>query len=75
MTSLRNLMKEKKCDQHMNSLEWSAWKLFKQVVHNFLGSKKSENYVDDMQEMLILKVRVSNVVKDTFLLLTLGLFS
>ena len=37
----------------MNSQELSAWKLFKQVVHNFLGSKRSENYADVVQEMLI----------------------
>ena len=37
----------------MNSLELSAWKLFKQVVHNLLGSKKSENYADVVQEILI----------------------
>ena len=49
----RDLMKYEKYDQHINSLGLSAWKLFKKVVYNFLGSKKSENYADVVQEMLI----------------------
>ena len=46
-------MKDKKFNQHMNILELSAWKLFKQVVQSFLGNKKSENYDDVVQKMLI----------------------
>ena len=51
--AIRNLMKDDKFDQHLNSLELRAWKSFKQVVHNFLGCKKSDNYADIVQEMLI----------------------
>ena len=50
---IKNLMKDEKFDQHMNSLELCAWKLFKQAVHNFLGSKRIENYADIVQEALI----------------------
>ena len=50
---IRDLIKDEKFDQHINSLELSTWKPFKQVLHNFLGSKKSENYADVVQEILI----------------------
>ena len=36
-----DLIKDEKIDQHMNSLKLSTWKSFKQVVYNFLGSKKA----------------------------------
>ena len=50
---IRNLMNDENFDQRLNSLELCAWKSFKQVVHNFLGCKKSENYAHIVQEMLI----------------------
>ena len=39
--NIQALMKDEKFDQHMNRLESSAWKSFKQVLYNFLGSKKA----------------------------------
>ena len=50
---IRDLMKDKKFDHDFNSLELDAGKSFKQVIHNFLGSKKRENYADVVQDMLI----------------------
>ena len=50
---IRNLMKDENFDQRLYSLELCAWKSFKQVVHNFLGCKKNENYAQIVQEMLI----------------------
>ena len=46
---IRDLMKDEKIDLHLNSLELNAWKSFRQMMHNFLGSKKRENYADVMQ--------------------------
>ena len=79
---IRDLIKDEKFNQHMNNLESSAWKLFKQVVHNFLGSKKSENYADVVQEMLIayqklgchmsLKIHLLHLHLNFFLLDNLG---
>ena len=50
---IKNLMKDEKFDQCLNSLKLSAWKSFKQVANNFLGNKRSENYADIAQKMLI----------------------
>ena len=44
--NIRDLMKDEQFDIHLNSLELGAWKSFKKVIHNFFGSKKSENYAD-----------------------------
>ena len=49
---IRNLMKDETFEQHLNSLELCAWKAFKQVVNNFLGNKKSQNYAAIVQKML-----------------------
>ena len=37
-------MKDQKFDHDLSNLELDAWKSFKKVIHNFLGSKESENY-------------------------------
>ena len=34
-------MKDENFDHDLNSLELNAWKSFKQVIYNFLGSKKA----------------------------------
>ena len=39
--NIRNLMRDEKFDHDLNSLELDACKSFKQVIHNFLGSKKA----------------------------------
>ena len=38
---IKDLIKDEKIDHDWNSLELDAWKSFKQVIHNFLGSKKA----------------------------------
>ena len=50
---MRDLIKDEKFYHHLNSLELGAWQSFKQMIHNFLCSKKSENYADVLQDMLI----------------------
>ena len=46
-------MRNEKLDLHLNSLELGAWKSFKQMMHNFLLGKKTENHADAVQDMLI----------------------
>ena len=49
---IRNLIKNEEFEQCKNSLELRAWTSFKQVVYNFLGRKRSEDYAQIVQEML-----------------------
>ena len=44
---------DEKFDHLLNTVELDAWKSFKQMINNFLDSKKSENYADIVQDMLI----------------------
>jgi len=41
---IRTLMKDEIFVTKMNNIERSAWQSFKNVVENFLGNHKSENY-------------------------------
>ena len=36
----------------LDSQELDVWKSFKQMIHNFLGSKTSKNYANVGQDML-----------------------
>ena len=39
--NIRDPTEDEKFDHDLNSLELDTWKSFKQVIHNFLGSKKA----------------------------------
>ena len=37
----------------MTVVEARAWKAFSKVVHNFLGNKKADNYIELVEELLL----------------------
>jgi len=49
---IRTLMKDEIFVTKMNNIERSAWHSFKNVVENFLGNHKSENYVKLVAELI-----------------------
>jgi hypothetical protein len=49
---IRDLMRDTVFTSKLNQLELSAWEAFKNVVQNFLGNKKADNYVELVADML-----------------------
>lgn len=41
---IRELMQDEKFEKHLNKVEKTAWKSFINVIKNFLGNSKAENY-------------------------------
>ena len=37
----------------MTVVEGRAWKAFSKVVHNFLGNKRADNYIELVEELLL----------------------
>lgn len=50
---IRQLMKDKTFEEKLNDQEKLAWKCFVNVVQNFLGNHKAENYKDLINELMI----------------------
>ena len=46
-------MKDKSFEEKLNDQEKLAWKCFVNVVQNFLGNHKAENYKDLINELMI----------------------
>ena len=49
---IRDLLKDTKFTLHMNTIERSAWNGFKEVVSNFLGNNKSDDYEYLIENMI-----------------------
>ncbi|GBM00315.1 hypothetical protein AVEN_32654-1 [Araneus ventricosus] len=49
---IRQLFKDSTFVKHLNRKEKRVWLAFKNVCMNFLGSKKSDNYVAHVRELL-----------------------
>lgn len=49
---IRELMKDEIFDKKLNTLEKTAWDCFKNVVNNFLGNNKAENYKELISDLL-----------------------
>jgi hypothetical protein len=41
---IRKIVKDPLFEEKFNHIELSAWRSFKNVIHDFLGNKKAENY-------------------------------
>lgn len=50
---IRQLTKDTKFRNSMNELELKAWTAFVSVMQNFLGNKKSENYIELVEDLLL----------------------
>ena len=49
---IRKLLLDDQFTEKLNSTELDAWKSFKQVVDNFLGKYKAENFVEIVENLL-----------------------
>lgn len=49
---IRQLLKDPNFVSSMSSKEARAWKAFVEIINNFLGNKKADNYQDLLQELL-----------------------
>ena len=49
---IRQLLRDPKFEALQNIVERNAWTSFKNVVENFLGNRKAENYKELVQTML-----------------------
>lgn len=49
---IRKLMKDERFDHMLINAEKEAWRSIKQVVYGFLGKHRSENYKEEIDEML-----------------------
>lgn len=49
---IRELMNDPEFDATLNDQETPAWESFKNVVQNFLGNNKTDNYKDLVEELL-----------------------
>ena len=49
---IRTLLREQHFVTTMAVVEAQAWKAFSKVVHNFLGNKNADNYVELVPELL-----------------------
>lgn len=49
---VRKLLESQEFDSSLKPLEKEAWHSFKQVVHQFLGNHKAENYIDLVDQLL-----------------------
>ncbi|GBP20941.1 hypothetical protein EVAR_9510_1 [Eumeta japonica] len=50
---IRNLLADEEFEQKLNPIEKSAWTCFRNVVHNFLGSHRAENYEELVNNLLV----------------------
>jgi hypothetical protein len=50
---IRQLIHDSTFLDSMNEMEFNAWSAFTQVVKNFLGNHKADNYADLVEDMLI----------------------
>lgn len=50
---IREIIKDPIFDEQLNTLEKSAWRCFKNVVENFLGNHKADNYSVLVNELLL----------------------
>lgn len=50
---IRQLTKDTQFRNSMTKLELKAWTAFFSVVQNFLGNKKSENYIEFVEDLLL----------------------
>jgi len=46
------LLRDPVFSSHLNGLQRKAWEAFRNVVDNFLGNHKADNYVDLVEDML-----------------------
>lgn len=49
---IRELMSDSAFEGNLNETEAAAWKSFKEVVENFLGNHRADNYQDIVRELL-----------------------
>ena len=54
---IRTLLRDQYFVTTMTVVEARAWKAFFKVVHNFLGNKRADNYVELVEELLLLSLR------------------
>jgi hypothetical protein len=47
---------------HINSTERRAYKAFENICRKFLGSEKTENYSEIVQELISLQTQFLNVI-------------
>ena len=52
MPKIRKLLLDDQFTEKLNPTELNAWKSFKQVVDNFLGKYKAENFVEIVKNVL-----------------------
>ncbi|GBP47649.1 hypothetical protein EVAR_40045_1 [Eumeta japonica] len=50
---IRNLLADEEFEQKLNPIEKSAWTCFRNVVRNFLGSHRAENYEELVNNLLV----------------------
>lgn len=50
---IRELVKDQRFEKKLNVLEKSAWQCFKNVVANFLGNHKSDNYKELIDKLIL----------------------
>ena len=51
--AIRQLTKDTQFRNSMTELELKAWTAFVSVMQNFLGNKKSENYIELVEDLLL----------------------
>ena len=49
---IRELMKGHDFEESLNAVEKAAWKSFKKIITEFLGSRKARNYGELVSELL-----------------------
>jgi hypothetical protein len=50
---IRKLFKDQNFQEKMNNLELAAWTSFSQICANFLGNKRSSNYTELVEDLLV----------------------
>ena len=50
---IRTLLKDQYFVTTLTVVEAQAWKAFSKVVHNFLGNKRADNYIELVEELLL----------------------
>ena len=50
---IRTLLRDQYFVTTMTVVEARAWKAFSKVVHNFLGNKRADNYIELVEELLL----------------------
>ena len=50
---MRKLLRDQYFVTTMTIVEAQAWKIFFKVVHNFLGNKRADNYIELVEEVLL----------------------